>query len=57
MEWKLLFIRPDQAKKFMQKVEQNDDYLPQIKQALTNIATAGKLFDRLGIKYQIRRAE
>lgn len=54
---KLLFIRPDQAKKFMQKVEQNDDYLPQIKQALTNIATAGKLFDRLGIKYQIRRAE
>jgi hypothetical protein len=31
--------------------------LPQIKQALTNIATAGKLFDRLGIRYQIRRAD
>ena len=54
---KLLFIRPDQAKRFMQKVEANDDYLPQIKQALTNIATAGKLFDRFGVKYQIRRAE
>ncbi len=54
---KLLFIKPDEAKKFMQKVEQNDDHLPQIKQALTNIATAGKLFDRLGIRYQIRRAE
>ena len=41
----------------MYKVEANDDYLPQIKQALTNIASAGKLFDRLGIKYQIRRAD
>lgn len=54
---KLLFIKPDEAKKFMRKVEANDDYLPQIKQALTNIATAGRLFDRLGIKYQIRRAD
>ena len=35
----------------MNKVEANDDYLPQIKQAPTNIATAGKLFDRLGIRY------
>ena len=54
---KLIFIKPDEAKKFMYKVEANDDYLPQIKQALTNIASAGKLFDRLGIKYQIRRAD
>ena len=54
---KLIFIRPAEAQKFMNKVEQNDDYLPQIKQALTNIATAGKLFDRLGIRYQIRRAD
>ena len=52
-----MFIKPDQAKAFMQKVEANDEYLPQIKQALTNIATAGKLFDRFGIKYQIRRAD
>ena len=54
---KLMFIKPDQAKAFMQKVEANDEYLPQIKQALTNIATAGKLFDRFGIKYQISRAD
>ena len=54
---KLIYIRPAEAKKFMNKVEANDDYLPQIKQALTNIATAGKLFDRLGIRYQIRRAD
>jgi len=54
---KLIFIKPDEAKKFMRKVDANDDYLPQIKQALTNIATTGRLFDRLGIKYQIRRAD
>lgn len=54
---KLVYIKPDEAKKFMNKVDSNDDFLPQIKQALTNIATTGKLFDRLGIKYQIRRAD
>lgn len=54
---KLIFIKPDQAKKFMNKVEQNPDYMSQIKQALTNIATTGKLFDRVGVKYQIRNAD
>lgn len=54
---KLIFIKPDQAKTFMQKVENNPDYLPQIKQALTSMITASKLFDRLGIKYQIRNAD
>jgi hypothetical protein len=54
---KLIFIKPDQAKRFMQKVEANPDYKPQIKQALTNIASAGKLFDKLGVKYQIRNAD
>ena len=54
---KLIFIKPDEAKKFMQKVEKNDDYLPQIKQALTSMITASKLFDRLNIKYQIRNAD
>jgi hypothetical protein len=54
---KLVFIKPDEAKKFMAKVERNSDYMPQIKQALTNIATTGKLFDKLGVKYQIRNAE
>jgi len=54
---KLVYIKPDEAKKFMNKVDANDDFLPQIKQALTNISTTGRLFDRLGIKYQIRRAD
>lgn len=54
---KLLFIRPEDAKRFMYKVEDNEEYLPQIKKALTSIATTGKLFDNLGIKYQIRNAE
>lgn len=54
---KLIFIKPDQAKTFMQKVENNPDYLPQIKQALTSMVTASKLFDRLGIKYQVRNAD
>jgi len=54
---KLIWIMPDQAKKFMRKVEDNEEYLPQVKQALTNIAQASKLFDNLGIKYQIRNAD
>ena len=54
---KLIFIKPDEAKKFMKKVENNQDYLPQIKQALTAMVTASKLFDRLGVKYQIRNAD
>ena len=54
---KLIFIKPDQAKAFMQKVENNSDYLPQIKQALTSMVTASKLFDRMGIKYQVRNAD
>lgn len=54
---KLLFIRPNEAKKFIAKVEDNQDYLPQIKKALTSIATTSKLFDNLGIKHQIRNAD
>jgi hypothetical protein len=54
---KLIFIKPDQAKTFIQKVEDNEDYLPQIKQALTSLQTTSRLFDRLGIKYQIRNAD
>ena len=41
----------------MNKVEQNPDYMSKIKQALTNIATTGKLFDRVGVKYPIRNAD
>ena len=54
---KLIFIKPEEAKKFMNKVQDNEDYLPQIKQALTSMATASKLFDRLNINYQIRNAD
>ena len=37
----------------MNKVEQNPDYMSKIKQALTNIATTGKLFDRVGVNTQL----
>ncbi len=54
---RLLFIKPDAAKKFRQKVEDNPDHLDRIKKALTNIETSSKLFTNLGIKHNIRRAE
>lgn len=54
---RLIFIKPDAAKRFRQKVEDNPDHLDRIKQALTNIETTSKLFNNLGIKHDIRRAE
>ena len=54
---RLLFIKPDAAKKFRQKVEDNPDHLDRIKKALTNIETSSKLFTNLGIKHHVRRAE
>ena len=54
---RLLFIKPDAAKKFRQKVEDNPDHLDRIKKALTNIETSSKLFTNLGIKHNVRRAE
>ena len=54
---RLLFIKPDAANKFRQKVEDNPDQLGRIKQMLTNIETTSKLFTQLGIKHNVRRAE
>ena len=54
---KLMFIKPDEAAKFMRKVEDNPDYMDVIKKALTSLVTTGKLFDKLGVKYQVRNAD
>ena len=54
---RLIFIKPDAAKKFRQKVENNPEHEDRIKKALTNIETSSKLFTNLGIKHDIRRAE
>jgi len=54
---RLIFIKPDAANKFRQKVEANPDHLDRIKQALTSIETTSKLFSNLGIKHDIRRAD
>ena len=57
VEWQTYIIKSDAAKRFRQKVEDNPDHLDRIKQALTNIETTSKLFNNLGIKHDIRRAE
>ena len=54
---RLIFIKPDAAKRFRQKVEDNPDHLDRIKQALTNIETTSSYSNNLGIKHDIRRAE
>ena len=53
---KLLFIRPDAAKKFINKFEEYDEYQNEMKQALTSVQTTSTLFKRLDIKHEIRRA-
>ena len=54
---RLLFIKPEAANKFRQKVEDNPDHLDRIKKMLTSIETASKLFTQLDIKHDIRRAD
>ena len=53
---RLLFIKPDAAKKFRQKVEDNPEHADRIKKALTSIETTSKLFTNLKIDHQVRRA-
>ena len=53
---RLLFIKPDAAKKFRQKVENNPEHADRIKKALTSIETTSKLFTNLKIDHQVRRA-
>lgn len=54
---KLLYISPDQAKKFINALENHPDQMARVKRALTSIETASKLFNTLGIKFQVRRAD
>ncbi len=54
---RLLYINPDQAKKFINALENHPDQMARVKRALTSIETASKLFKTLGIKHQIRRAD
>ena len=53
---RLLFIKPDAAKQFRQKVENNPEHADRIKKALTSIETTSKLFTNLNIDHQVRRA-
>ena len=53
---RLLFIKPDAAKAFMKKVEDNPEHADRIKKALTSIETTSKLFTNLKIDHQVRRA-
>ena len=54
---RLLFIKPEAANKFRQKVENNQDHLDRIKKMLTSIETTSKLFTQLDISHDIRRAD
>jgi len=54
---RLLFIKPEAANKFRQKVEDNPDHLDRIKKMLTSIETTSKLFTQLDISHDIRRAD
>ncbi len=53
---RLLFIKPDAAKAFMKKVEDNPEHEARIKKMLTSIETTSKLFTQLNIDHQVRRA-
>ena len=54
---RLLFIKPEAANKFRQKVENNPEHEDRIKKMLTSIETTSKLFTQLDIKHDIRRAD
>ena len=54
---KLLYINPDQAKKFINALDSHPDQMDRVKRALTSVETASKLFKTLGIKRHVRRAD
>ena len=54
---RLLFIKPEAANKFRQKVENNPEHEDRIKKMLTSIETTSKLFTQLDISHDIRRAD
>ena len=49
-------IKPDAAKSFMKKVEDNPEHEDRIKKMLTSVETTSKLFTQLKIDHQVRRA-
>ena len=53
---RLIFIKPDAAKSFMKKVEDNPEHEARIKKMLTSVETTSKLFTQLKIDHQVRRA-
>ena len=53
---RMIFIKPDAAKSFMKKVEDNPEHEARIKKMLTSVETTSKLFTQLKIDHQVRRA-
>ena len=53
---RLIFIKPEAAKTFMKKVEDNPEHEARIKKMLTSVETTSKLFTQLKIDHQVRRA-
>ena len=53
---RLIFIKPEAAKTFMKKVEDNPEHEDRIKKMLTSVETTSKLFTQLKIDHQVRRA-
>ena len=55
----LIFIRPDAARKFTRIFDkkENEQYQDSMKRALSSVQTTSKLFQRLDIKHDIRRAD
>ena len=51
----LIFLKPDQAKKFMRIYDDKPEYQKLMKRALTSVQTAATLFKNLNIKYDIRK--
>ena len=54
---KVIYIKPDAAKKFLIKYDDNADYQDRMKKALTSVQTTSNLFKNLGIDHDIRKAE
>jgi len=54
---KLIYVKPDEAKKFISKFDNNPKYQDRMKRALTSVQNASKLFNNIGIKHSIRMAD
>lgn len=53
----VIYIKPDAAKKFMMKYDDNPEYQDKMKKALTSVQTTSNLFKNLSIDHDIRKAE